>query len=197
MPLPQPTNWHGWQDSRERRKHGGNKVTFRSCRRPFGSGRTAAKRCRGGNAHGNRLRTGGRCQKSGGSAADLCGKRQTGRQSADRAHCRNAGTGAGGSNSATAGGKTGRTVLAGPSDHDSPEAERDTGDHFRRAGYGGHSYALSPGGTGIDPAVRCTDRSSFRQYFRLSQPDNGTACHAGYAGKNCRSCGRRSMFRGR
>ena len=74
MPLPQPTNWHGWQDSRERRKHGGNKVTFRSCRRPFGSGRTAAKRCRGGNAHGNRLRTGGRCQKSGGSAADLCGK---------------------------------------------------------------------------------------------------------------------------
>ena len=98
---------------------------------------------------------------------------------------------------AAAGGKTGRTVLAGPSDHDSPEAERDTGDHFRRAGYGGHSYALSPGGTGIDPAVRCTDRSSFRQYFRLSQPDNGTACHAGYAGQNCRSCGRRSMFRGR
>ena len=91
MPLPQPTNWHGWQDSRERRKHGGNKVTFRSCRRPFGSGRTAAKRCRGGNAHGNRLRTGGRCQKSGGSAADLCSKRQTGRQSADRAHCRKCG----------------------------------------------------------------------------------------------------------
>jgi len=85
----------------------------------------------------------------------------------------------------------------GPSDHDSPKAERDTGDHFRRAGYGGHSYALSPGGTGIDPAVRCTDRSSFCQYFRLSQPDNGTACHAGYAGQNCRSCGRRSMFRGR
>ena len=47
------------------------------------------------------------------------------------------------------------------------------------------------------PVARCTDRSSFRQYFRLSQPDNGTACHAGYAGQNCRSCGRRSMFRGR
>ena len=86
--------------------------------------------------------TGGRCQKSGGSAADLCGKGQTGRQSLDCAYFRDGTTVRTGDRRSRLGISTGRTILARTFNHDFAEAGLYPVCHIRRIGYGWHPDAI-------------------------------------------------------